>query len=116
MYDYEQHHNEVREATRYLKETIIRPFVQRLDTCEIVPLHGRDLINSMHAEGINVRYLGYMRGSASQVSFLFFFFFFFFSQNFKKYGLRVFSCSVSFYAHNFFFFHSVELERYSQQK
>ena len=59
VYDYQQHHGEVREATRFLKEKVIRPFVKRLDKGEIMPLHGRDLIDAMHREVILILSLCY---------------------------------------------------------
>ncbi|ORX60851.1 PH-domain-containing protein [Piromyces finnis] len=46
------------EAGSYLKDVIIPQFVSQLDDLQIIPLDSEEFTNTIHENGINVRYLG----------------------------------------------------------
>ncbi|CAI9103152.1 OLC1v1001598C1 [Oldenlandia corymbosa var. corymbosa] len=48
----------VRKASLYLKDVVLPKFVQDLCTLEVSPMDGHTLTEALHANGINVRYLG----------------------------------------------------------
>jgi len=45
-------------ASEYLKEEVIIKYIEKLDKMLILPLDSKTLIESMHNDGINMRYLG----------------------------------------------------------
>ncbi|XP_027159196.1 clustered mitochondria protein [Coffea eugenioides] len=48
----------VRKASLYLKDVLLPKFIQDLCTLEVSPMDGHTLTEALHANGINVRYLG----------------------------------------------------------
>lgn len=48
----------VRKAGKYLLDVVLPKFVQDLCTLEVSPMDGQTLTEALHAQGINVRYIG----------------------------------------------------------
>ncbi|KAL3516547.1 hypothetical protein ACH5RR_023449 [Cinchona calisaya] len=48
----------VRKASLYLKDVLLPKFIQDLCTLEVSPMDGHTLTEALHANGINIRYLG----------------------------------------------------------
>ncbi|KAL3537348.1 hypothetical protein ACH5RR_000714 [Cinchona calisaya] len=48
----------VRKVSLYLKDVLLPKFIQDLCTLEVSPMDGHTLTEALHANGINVRYLG----------------------------------------------------------
>jgi len=46
------------EAGNYLREAIIPQFVKQLDDLQIIPMDSAEFTDTLHENGINVRYLG----------------------------------------------------------
>ena len=52
----------VRKVSSYLSNVVLPKFVQDLCTLEVSPMDGQTLTEALHAHGINVRYIGKVRG------------------------------------------------------
>ncbi|KAK6162900.1 hypothetical protein DH2020_002741 [Rehmannia glutinosa] len=48
----------VRRASLYLKDVVLPKFIQDLCTLEVSPMDGQTFTEALHAQGINVRYIG----------------------------------------------------------
>lgn len=48
----------VRKVSLYLTDVVIPKFIQDLCTLEVSPMDGQTLTEALHANGINVRYIG----------------------------------------------------------
>ncbi|CAK9154903.1 unnamed protein product [Ilex paraguariensis] len=48
----------VRKASLYLRDVVLPKFIQDLCTLEVSPMDGQTLTEALHAQGINVRYIG----------------------------------------------------------
>lgn len=48
----------VRSASLYLKDVVLPKFIEDLCTLEVSPMDGQTLTEALHANGINVRYIG----------------------------------------------------------
>jgi protein TIF31 len=53
-----QDQEQVQEIGKFLKGTTVHSFITQVSECEINPLDGISLTQSLHEKGINVRYLG----------------------------------------------------------
>jgi protein TIF31 len=62
-----QDEQEVREASKFLQNTVIPNFVNDISGQAVNPLDGRSLVNLLHARGINMRYLGIVLSQIEKV-------------------------------------------------
>ncbi|XP_023527346.1 clustered mitochondria protein-like isoform X2 [Cucurbita pepo subsp. pepo] len=54
----EEDKNNVRGASMFLTDVVLPKFIQDLCTLEVSPMDGQTLTEALHAQGINVRYIG----------------------------------------------------------
>jgi hypothetical protein len=67
-HDAKEHNFEIVEATKYLRDNVIRGFADKLLSGELVASSGSSIVDLMHQHGINTRYLGLLLNYCSDDS------------------------------------------------